>query len=283
MSCLGRSDNLHRCCADDDFRFVYQEYALDPGDDVTDMAVVKRANPASWQTEQALRDRFEDPGQTLQRFKRFACGLWVRSEGSAIQPEEWDALAQPGVEIPPGSPVWVGWDNAIRGPDTTALVPLWMKSADERIFGDPVVLTAPKDGFISDLDVEKALKAMAERWKIERIVYDPEAGAYSLALRLERASTAGASIGTLRVPLKISKADVRFLEAVREKRIVHSGDPVFRNHVLNAVEQSVSSDGRWKFGRPRGTRVPTDALRAASMVHHRAARPKGEPPKLEFL
>lgn len=251
--------------------FAYHEYSLDDGADVYDMALVKLANPASWMTEKMLEERLHDPGETIQRFKRFACGLWVRSEDTAILPEEWDALCDLHAFIPDGSTIWIGWDNATRGPDKTALVPLWWKSEAQRVFGDPIILSAPDDGgMISDLDVTEAFLELEKKYTIEYIVYDPEAGAYSLAQRLER-EQGWSMVEHTQKSSSVAKADVRFLEAVREKTIVHNGHREFRQHVLNAVERSVGSDGSWIFGRPKhGTRVPIDALRAASLVHHSA-------------
>jgi phage terminase large subunit-like protein len=257
--------------------FAYSEYALEPEADVDDMATVKQANPASWMTEEMLRERLNDPGETRQRFKRFACGLWVRSEDTAILPEEWDALRDPNSVIPPGSTIWVGWDNATRGPDKTALVPLWWRSKSERVFGTPTIISAPDDGgMISDLEVTNALLEFEKLWTIEYVVYDPEAGAYALAQRLEREQGWKMAEHTQK-SASLARADVRFLEAVREKTIVHNGDPEFRQHVLNAVERTVGTDGSWIFGRPKhGTRVPIDALRAASLVHHSALEEFGK-------
>lgn len=255
----------------DDLSFAYQEYALEQGDDYTDMRVVKAANPGSWMTEEMLAERFADPGETLQRFQRFACGLWVRSEDTAILPEEWDVLRQPDIEIPAGASVWIGWDASTRGPDTTALVPLWWRSPDERVLGAPTIIKPRDDGgLVSDLDVTNAFLAFEKRWSIEYVVYDPSAGALSLAQRLER-EQGWRFVEHSQKPAQMARASIRFLEAVREHKIVHDGNPELRQHVLNAVERSVGTDGSWIFGRPsRGARVPIDALTAAVMVHHSA-------------
>jgi phage terminase large subunit-like protein len=147
-------------------------------------------------------------------------------------------------------------------------VPLWWKSDTERVFGDPIILSAPDDGgMITDLDVTKALLEFEEDYQIEAIVYDPEAGASMLATMLER-EHGWTMVEHSQKSSTLSKADVRFLEAVREKKIVHNGNKEFRQHVLNAVEVTVSTSGEWIFGRPKkGARPPMDALRAASIAH----------------
>jgi phage terminase large subunit-like protein len=249
--------------------FAYHEYSLDPDADVTDMSVVQKANPASWSSLEWLEERFNEPGITLQRWKRFACGIWVRSENTIILPHEWDGLSNSALVIPPGSDIWVGWDHATRGPDKAALVPLWWKSMDERVFGTPIILTAPKEGMISDLDITNALLDLEKYYRIKAVVYDPEAGAAMLATQFDR-ERGWTMVEHSSKPGPAAKADVRFLEAIRERKIVHNGDPEFRQHVLNAVERTVSGD-QWIFGRPKhGARVPIDALKAASIVHHAA-------------
>ena len=92
----------YRCCRSSDGAFVLHEWALEPTDDVEDMRVVKRANPASWQTEEALRRRFDSPSMTPWAWGRFACGLWVAGEDSAIGAKEWAACAQPGLFVQDG-------------------------------------------------------------------------------------------------------------------------------------------------------------------------------------
>jgi phage terminase large subunit-like protein len=63
-------------------------------------------------------------------------------------------------------------------------------------------------------------------------------------------------------------SDVRFMEALRRKEFVHDGDPIFRQHVLNAVEHQLSGGmGGFYFDRPSGARKPIDALVAASIAH----------------
>jgi len=46
-----KQTGAYRYCRSKDKAFVLHEWALDATDDTEDMAVVKRANPASWQTK----------------------------------------------------------------------------------------------------------------------------------------------------------------------------------------------------------------------------------------
>jgi phage terminase large subunit-like protein len=68
----------------------------------------------------------------------------------------------------------------------------------------------------------------------------------------------------------------RFMEAIRNGWIRHPRDPVFSEHVLNAIAKT-QSDGRARFDRPATSRAAVgqrrrviDALVAAAMVNRSA-------------
>jgi len=88
----------YRYCRSANAAFVLHEWALEPTDDVEDMRVVKRANPASWQSIEALRRRFDSPSMTPWAWGRFGCGHWIAGEDSAIGAKEWAQCARPGCD-----------------------------------------------------------------------------------------------------------------------------------------------------------------------------------------
>lgn len=257
--------NAYRYCRSADGQYVMHEWSLDADDDRSDMQVVKKANPASWQTIEALRRRFESPSMTSWQWARFACGVWVKGEGSAIQPEDWDALADEAAVIPDGSPVWVGMDLGWVK-DTTALVPLMWEADDRRIVGKPVVIEPAGDGsLLDDRLIVTALLDLAERYRILGVVYDPEAGGQQMVQQLEREHDIS-FVEHSQKNAPMSLAAGRLMEAIRRKDLVHNGDVTLRQHVLNAVE--VPLGPVFKLDRPRrGPRVPIDALTALEMAH----------------
>jgi len=263
-------DGAYRYARSSNGRFVLHEWSLDNDQDFEDLALVEQANPASWQTVERLRDRRASPSMTLWQWRRFACGQWVRGEHSAIDPAEWDALAVRGIEIPDGSPIWLGWDHAWRGGgDTCALVPLWWQSNDRRIIGDPTILEAPEGAILDDRLVVNAFNSFNARWRIEGVIYDPSAGASALAQQIAR-DTGLQLIEASQRDGPMALADGRLLEAIRRGQLVHSGDPILREHVLNAVEKPVQGE-LFRFTRPKhGPRVPIDGLTALSLAHSTA-------------
>jgi len=269
-------NGAHLYCRSDDF--VMHEWALTEDDILEDMSVVKQANPASWQTEDELRKRFDSPSMTKWGWARFACGVWLQGEGAAISPGEWDALCEPGVEIPVGSPVWVGMDLGWKV-DCTALVPLWWDSEERRVSSNAIVLEPEGDGTpLDDRLIVDALVSLSERFTVMGVVYDPNAGGQQMVQNLEREHDIP-FVEHSQTNSPIALADARLMEAIRRKDLVHDGDPVVRQHVLNAVEKPLGGE-KFRFDRARrGPRKPIDALRALAMAHSVAVADAQEPEK----
>lgn len=271
---LVRRDGAYRYCLSNDGSFAMHEWALDADEDRENMATVKLANPAPWFSTQNLQRRHDSPSTTPWQWARFACGVWLRGEDAAIDAMEWDRLASSAGVIPEGSPVWVGWDNAFKGPDTTAVIPVWWQSRERRVIGPPAgesgradVLTPPgSGGMLDDRLIVGAFEWLKGRYRIVGVVFDPNAGAAALAQQMER------DLGLRLVEHSqkdspMALADSRFGEAVRRGELAHDGNRTLRTHVLNAVEKPVLGD-RFRYARrARGPRQPIDCLTAASMAH----------------
>lgn len=269
-------NGAHLYCRSDDF--VMHEWALTEDDDLEDMSVVKTANPASWQTEEELRKRFDSPSMTKWGWARFGCGVWLQGEGAAITPGEWDELVDPGVTIPEGSSVWVGLDLGWKV-DCTALVPLWWESEERRVTADAIILEPEGDGTpLDDQLIVDSLLELCDRYHVLGVVYDPNAGGQQMVQVLEREHNI-TFVEHSQTNSPIALADARLMEAIRRKDLVHDGDENVRQHVLNAVEKPLGGE-MFRFDRAkRGPRKPIDALRALSMAHSVAVADHQAPAK----
>ena len=266
-------DGAHRHYLSPNGQFSFHEWALDIEQDWTDLEIVKSANPANAQTIEELARRRDSPGMTDSRWKRMACGLIVPDGDSVIKPEEWDAIRWPSVEIPYHAPVWIGLDLSWRPStsDTTAIVPLWWQSHSSRVIGDPIILD-PQDkalltpeGALDDRHIINALLDLKGKYTVIGIVYDPSQSAEHLGQTLSR-EHGFKMIKHSQKSTTLALADGRFMEAIRQKTLKHSGHKMLRYHALNAVEKKVGD--AFMFDRlEHGPRKPTDALRAASMAH----------------
>jgi phage terminase large subunit-like protein len=273
-----RRKGAYRYCRSDNGAFVLHEWALEPSDDREDMRVVKRANPASWQTTEALRRRFDSPSMTPWAWGRFACGLWIAGEDSAISAREWGACAREGLAIPAGAEgVFVGVDLGWRW-DSTAFVPI-RRHEDAIEVSRPAILTPPQDG--SSLDAEEVFgvaDAMVERWPRCTFVLDPEAGGEQLAQRIDRELEATVLTHSQK-PGPMCEASQLLSEAIAERRLVHPDDEELNRHVLSAAAKFYGVG--WRFVKPKGKSLPIDgavalamAVRVLKATEHAPAEPR---------
>ena len=255
-------DGAYTYCRSEDGAFVLHEWAIGPNEDRENMAVVKKANPASWQTEEALRRRFDSPSMTSWAWGRFACGLWVVGEDSAINDREWAACAKPGLEIEEGAEgVVVGVDLGWKW-DTTAVVPIRREGEKVQVH-PPAILTPPGDG--TSLDFEEIVavcKGFADRWPRLTFCLDPMAGGEQLAQRLDRM---GLTVMTHpQAPTPMAAASQMLSEAISTGEIEHPDDEALTRHVLAASAKFYGAV--WRFVKPKKKGLAVDACIALAMA-----------------
>lgn len=245
--------------------FCLHEWALDPEQDRDDLELVKTANPASWQMIEALRERHDSPSMTPWQWARFACGVWMAGEESAISDKEWRACACDGLEIPAGATgVHIGIDLGWKW-DTTAIVPAWRADGSDVVrVHPPVIIVPPRDGTSTDAeDIFGPIEDFVERWPECRIVLDPEAGGEQLAQRLE-AELDVEVVAHSQKPSPMALAAQRLSDAISAGRIQHPDDPTLNAHVLAAAAKSVGEG--WRFVKQRRKQMPIDGAIALAMA-----------------
>jgi phage terminase large subunit-like protein len=243
--------------------FALHEWALDADQDLDDLALVKTANPASWQTLDELRKRKDSPSTVPWQWARFACGVWMFGHDSAISDREWRACAQPGLVIPAGTPgVFVGLDLAWRY-DCTALTPV-CRDGDRIAVHPPVVISPPGDGTSIDAEeVWDAIVSMAARWPALTIVADPNCGAPELLQRIERELPHVRLGEHHQAPFAMAMAAGRLQEAIATVTLQHPDDETLTAHVLAATASPVGEGYRLRKASKSG--APIDAVIALAM------------------
>lgn len=252
---------------------VLHDYSVPRDADVEDMNVVKQANPLAAITVEALAKKRSSPTMTDSHWRRFVCNQAVRGEDTAITAQEW-AGRRSVDSIPVGEPIWLGADFGWKW-DTTALVPLLFDDPERRLIGDDFaeILTPPRDGSSTPPeDLQSAFLRIHERNPVHTVVMDENAGGAQMAGWIE--SELGARvISHSQGHSAMALAYERFMEAIREGWLWHTGNPEFASHVLNAVAKMLPG-GQVRFDRPATSRAASkqerrvwDALTAVSMVH----------------
>lgn len=230
---------------------AFHEYCLQPEDDISNMAVVKTANPAPWQTEEALRERYESEEETPWQFLRFACGIWTEGEEPWIDPPTWDKLPEGTPE--PGEGVWLGVDIGNIGEPSAVVI---ASKRDGHLFIEARTLTDP------DLEaVEEEIRGIRRDYRVASCAFDPRMFPRSAEmlekeglLMLEFPQTAE----------RMGKASATLWRLIERQELHHSADKVLRSHVLAGV---VKQDQRgWRLAKDPRTRRPVAALVALAMA-----------------
>jgi phage terminase large subunit-like protein len=299
----------YRVCRAPDGSEVLHEWALDSPEQCEDLSLVSEANPASWMTL-AILARRKTTAETKSRWYRMGCGLWVRGGGSAIQPWEWDGMLS-GDRIPSGANVFVGLDFGWKH-DCTAVVPHHWTADGKRLFGTPIILEPPaaegkdldsravtaaleviggftkfdRTKFVAELsqdndreDIDRWADAIeaADSYSVSAFIYDPY-GVEQMMQDFHRKHRGITIVPFSQKDTNTSRADGRFMEALRNKLLGHNGHTEFRAHALNAIEVPTFGGREFKFDHPKSHSKPMDALRAASMAHDAAVAQGGTGP-----
>jgi phage terminase large subunit-like protein len=144
-----------------------------------DMRAVKQANPLSKITIPELRQDRADPSMTDPHWLRFTCNIAAREEGQAVDPEVWDALAEPDVQ-PTG---WcLGFVDVGFEIDCTAMGVLYWEAFERRVVTGVKILEPPVD----EADIASGLIELQREHQPEAFVFDPNAGARQMAQQLEK-------------------------------------------------------------------------------------------------
>jgi phage terminase large subunit-like protein len=255
-------------------KFVLHDWAVPEDGDVEDLKVVKMANPLKAVTIQRLREIRNDPVQTLEHWRRFNCNLPTRGSLAAISEAEWQA-ASTDRRIPDHEPIWLGIDVSWKD-DTTALVPFLARTRTDRLLGPATIVRAPRDGKLHPDAIKKAIFDIHTRTPIAVAVMDMFRAA-DIAAWIPGAT--GASV-VARSQLDATAAIdyEKFMEALRNRWLLHAGDAGLTEHAMNAIAHMMPS-GKHRFERPNRTQVrgrriqPVDALIAAAMVNGEYAAP----------
>jgi phage terminase large subunit-like protein len=264
----------HTFARSQDGHFVLHEWSLAPTDDVDDLRTVVLANPASWQTMKALRRRHDSPSMTPWQWRRFACGIWTEGEEPWIRPELWDALKDPGLELEPDEPVWIGVDVGVRN-DSTAVVTVAAREGGS-VAVKARVLKPGSEGIALEA-VERAVREACEGRNVRAVLYDP--------WRFQRSAEILGEEGLPVVefpqsPERMANASENLFRLIETGMLAHDGDPVLRAHVVAGVTKQ--TERGWRLVKDPKLARPIDALIALAMAALPAAQNLVREPAFAF-
>jgi phage terminase large subunit-like protein len=238
----------------EDGSFVLHEWSLTDDDDRTDLKLVKRANPASWQTVEKLRRRYTSPSMTPGRWARFACGVWTGAEEPWLEAGTWADLKVDIGNVKPGERVWVAIDVGTN-PGIGIVAP--------REEGAAAVKAVIWEGDVPLGVIEQALVDLVDQYDVQQVAFD-RVGFQRSAELLEARGLPMVEIP--HSPERMSIVSQTLHRLIGEGKIRHDGDPVLAGQVAEAVTKE--TERGWRLLKSPGSR----GLIAVAMAAHQATQ-----------
>jgi len=256
-----RRTGMMNHAASPDGSFEMFEWCLLEDDDINDLSLVERANPAPWQNRKALRRRHDSPSMKPAIWARFACGIWTFGETPWLEPAEWDALRTDIGGVEAGDEVWIHASVTV----TDGFVAI----ASPRPEGQ-VVVTAVA-GEWSQADTERVILELAEVYDIQEVSGDRAEFGRSLTLLEDAGMPIEISPHSAE---RISVVSSTMYRMVRAGELHHDGSVPLREHVLRGVTKD--TERGWRFVKTPRSR----GLIAAAFAVHRATETPPEMPEV---
>lgn len=220
--------------------FFYHRQASDGHDLETEegarAAIREASGPAvAWRDIDAIVAMFEDPTSDKNWLERVWCNRPVQSTQKAFDLELFKSLARPGVEIPAGSLITIGFDGSLTE-DATGVVATHVPSGFQWVAGkwERPVGAAGVDWKVPKSEVDACVRGLFERFNVWRLYADPP---YFEGLVAEWIG----AFGTERViewftnrRKQMAAALASFVTAMLERQLTHDGDEMYVRHVGNS-------------------------------------------------
>lgn len=241
--------------------FAWHEWCLDPEDDLDDLKLVKKANPASFVTLKYLKTKRASPSHRPARWARFVCGVWTEGEEPWVEPQAWDRLRVDVGGITEGERV----SAAVRVGAGAGIA--LVAEREDRLAVKAVCMPPPQSGRLSHEAVEEVLREIHETYALREVAY-PEQFRRSAEILFSE------GIPMIEVPQRagrLADASEALYAFIQSGRLAHDGDSALRAQVL--AGQTKETLTGWHL-------VPTQetpALIALAMACHQSTQGAAEP------
>lgn len=228
-----------------------------------DTKAVKKANPASWITEEYLARQGANPELTTAEFLQLHACVWAESDTQWIASDIWDRLKKPD-ELEPLSAICLGFDGSVLH-DATALVACRVEDAKLFLL-DVWEKPANASGWEVPRDeVDASLSEAMNTYKVLRCYMDPPFWQTDIA-RWKKDYGEPPISDWLTAGARMGPALERFRTDAITQKIAHDGNEILRRHVLNA--RMVKSRQSYKLSKPgRQSAERIDCAMAAVLAY----------------
>jgi len=212
----------------------------------------------------------QPPKMTAGNFRRARLCQFVNSnENPFVSEAVWDGL-NTGVDIAPGSVVVLALDGSFGGQDsdTTALLLATVGKSPHvmplRVWSNPDNSPTWRVPLVEVMD---EVRNACRTFTFKELVADP----FRLNLVLQQLANESIPVSEFpHSPARLTKATTDLYSAAVNGEITHNGDPLLKQHVLNATV--IESDGGLKIGKASRRRKAgrVDLVACLVMAHSRA-------------
>lgn len=231
----------------------------------------EQARRMPWLCGEAGAAYYDEQVRTLRpsAYRRFHLNEWVSAESAFVERSAWDACAGKLPAHPDRAGVVVGIDAAVSG-DCMALVVCARhpQQPEEVVVRQCMIWPAGADKFDYDRTLTPALEAVAARFNVVMVAYDP----YQLHLwatqqrKAKRLRFFEFSQGERRL-----RADKQLADLITQCRLHHAGDDELTAHVMNAAAKEDPEGHKLRIVKKSASRY-IDAAVALSMAAYECLR-----------
>ncbi len=213
-------------------RLSMLEWSVPEDADVSDMAIVKQANPQSWLTVDALQGQFEAVPEIA--FRRYHANQWAGAEAGWLPPGAWQAcVGEPAFED--GERVWVGVDLGGEWSDSAVV---WVNEAGH-------VGAYVGSGEEAIMEVAGLVEELAERYTLVEVGFDP----WRSGVLAQQLAERGISVSHFPMTdTRTIPASAALHKAIVNRELVLPDDPKLREHAGNAIAKQ--SRRGWRIDKP---------------------------------
>lgn len=249
-------------------RFYCKWFGTPDDHPVEDRKAWMKANPASWIKPADLELEYQRLPEFV--FRRLHLNQWTQTEEAWLTPSEWD-VCRGKPEFDPKEPVFYGIDIGLK---RDASAHFWCQWHGDVLHTWHDIRT-PKPNLPVTAEENRAilLRHAKQLPALHEVPYDP----YSFRESAELLEGLGlpmveyAQNNSLMAP-----ASEAVYELIKEKRLVHDGDPVLRSHILDTVV--TETERGWRISKKKSM-ARIDAAVAMTMAADRAIYWKMDPPR----
>lgn len=257
-------------------KFLFKWHQAPQSCDLMDRKAWKQANPASWIDCKRGGD-LEREARRLPEFvfRRLHLNQWTDIEDAWVGADEWDAC-KGKVLYDPDEPSWIGVDIGLKR-DASALIAVQWH--DDKLHISRHEIAVPEPGQpLAAADNRARLLNMASRFAaLREVPYDP----WSFRESAEMLAEEGLPMVEFdQGNARMAPATERIYELIRERRLVHDGDPELRSHILAAVV--AETERGWRISK-RKSKARIDACVALTIATDRAILSRNDSDQSSFI